>query len=118
MEPTERSVPEGPPADPDDWTDEQWIEWLKVTDAEAEAEAGAPPVTTLGKVTHSAGGQVIGQAMLGMANAIYGRHDDEIVVVAEGDGQPEPDEEFTVHVDTHHPERSTVVFRNAGEPPG
>lgn len=61
---------EGPPADPDDWTDEQWIEWLNKTGT-TDAEDVARPVTALGRIAHSSGGSVLGQAMLGMATAIY-----------------------------------------------
>jgi hypothetical protein len=60
---------------------------------------------------------VLGQAMLGMAYAIYGRRDDEVVIVAEGDSEPDEDEPFTVHLDPDHPERSSVVFHQAPKPP-
>lgn len=103
--------PDGPPPDPDDWTDEQWIEWLKKTDA-GGAEDVTRPVTTFSRITHSAGGSALGQAMLGMANAMYGRKDNEIVIVAEGSSQPDEDEPFSIHLDPEHPERSVVVFRS------
>lgn len=115
MEPLEPVLPNDPPVDPEDWTDEQWLLWLKATDADAQAEGDAPPVTPVGRIAHSTGGQLLGQAMLGMANAIYGRRDDEIVIVAEGDSEPERDEPFTVHLDPDHPERSSVVFRPASD---
>lgn len=102
--------PEGPPLDPDDWTDEQWIEWLKRTDGDAAADPNRP-VTALGRVARSAGGSALGQAMLGMANAFYGRERSEIVIMAEGNSQPDEDEPFAVHLDPDHPERSVVVFR-------
>jgi hypothetical protein len=102
---------DGPPPNPEDWTDDQWIEWLKKTDA-AAAEGATRPVTAIGRVTHSAGGSLLGQAMLGMANAMYGREDNEVVVVIEGRSQPDEDEPFAVRLDTEHPERSVVVFRN------
>ena len=117
MEPSDLAFPDGPPADPEEWTDEQWIAWLKATDASAAGEATAGPTTLGRRVAHSSGGQVLGQAMLGMAYAIYGRHDDEVVIVAEGDGQPDKDEPFTVHLDPDHPERSAVVFHPIAEPP-
>jgi hypothetical protein len=98
-----------PPDDPEQWTDEQWIEWLNSTDDEADPPA---PATPMGKVTRSSGGQVLGQAMLGMAQAVFGRHDDEVVIVDEGPGGPGDDEPFTVHLDPEHPERSTVVVRH------
>jgi hypothetical protein len=55
--------------------------------------------------------------MLGLAYAIYGRRDDEVVIVAEGDSEQGEDEPFTVHLDPDHPERSSVVFRPVSEPP-
>ena len=119
MDHDDSSIPVVPPADPEEWTDEQWIAWLNATDEDqviddlAEVETG--PTTLMGKVARSGGGQVVGQAMLGMAQAIWGTTKDEIVQIADGGGEPEPDEPFTVHLDPDHPERSTVVFR--AEPP-
>ena len=117
VEPPDAAFPNGPPADPEEWTDEQWLAWLEATDAPI-SEDPSRPVTAGGRVAHSTGGQVLGQAMLGMAYAIYGRKDDEVVIVAEGDSEDGEDEPFTVHLDPHHPERSTVVFRRVAEPPG
>jgi hypothetical protein len=106
--------PGQPPADAGAWTHDQWIAWLKATDAQlaaggATTETG--PATPMGRVTHSAGGQVLGTAMLGLTAAMFGRQDDEMVIVAEASGQPGEDEPFAVHLDPDHPERSTVVFR-------
>ncbi len=106
--------PSGPPADPEEWTDEEWIEWLTATDPE-EPEAERPPVTTGGRIVHSSAGMVLGEAMLAVGRVIFGRHDDEIVIVAEGKSEPEEDQPFTVHLDPEHPERSTAVFK--GERP-
>jgi len=98
----------GPPVDPEDWSDEEWLAWLRATDpADRPAER---PATTAGRLTHSAGGQVLGTAMLAMAQAIYGRRDDEIVVVVEGASEP-TGEDLEVHLDPDHPERSTAVVR-------
>ena len=108
-------MPSGePPPDPEDWSDEQWIEWLKRTDA-ADGEDVSRPVTAFGRIAHSSGGSVLGQAMLGMANAIYGRNDNEVVIVVDGSSQPDADKPFSVRLDPDHPERSVVVFRS--QPP-
>jgi hypothetical protein len=112
VESSDEMPPDGPPSDPDEWSDEQWIEWLKKTDSADAAEVR--PVTALGRVTHSAGGSMLGQAMLGMASALYGREENEIVIVSEGSSQPDEDKPFAVHLDPEHPERSVVVFRNRG----
>ncbi len=113
MEPSDEVPPEGPPTDPDDWTDEQWIEWLEKTDA-TDPEDVARPVTALGRIAHSSPGSVLGQAMLGMANALYGREENKIVVVADGSSQPDEGKPFSVHLDPEHPEQSVVVFRSRG----
>lgn len=113
MDPDDPAFPAAPPADPDDWTDEQWIAWLKATDAEAELESDSHPTTQMGRAVHSSGGQVLGQAMLGMAQAIYGRKQDDVAIVAEGPSEPDEDEPFTLKLDPDHPERSTVTFRNS-----
>ena len=103
------SVPE-PPPDPEEWTDDEWISYLEQSD-ETFSEAFTQPVEPLlGKVTKSSGGQIIGNAMVGMAQAIYGKDKTEIAIVSEG--QPASDDEpFKVTLDLDHPEDSTVVFR-------
>lgn len=97
-----------PPSDPESWTDEQWLTWLKATD---DADVGdAPPATVAFRVTHSAGGQALGDAMRGLASAMYGPKDEDLIIVSEAGGQPQDDEPFVVHLDREHPERSTAVF--------
>jgi hypothetical protein len=115
----DRAFPDGPPADPEEWSDEQWLEWLKATDngAPATTEQASRTVTTGGRIAHSAGGQVLGQTMLAVAQAVFGRHDDEVVIVAEAGSEPGDDEPFSVHLDPEHPERSSVVFKRPPNPP-
>ena len=96
-----------PPSDPESWSDEQWLTWLKATDVVDLDDAPTPIVS---RVARSAGGQVLGEAMKGLANAMYGPKDEEIVIVIEAGGQALDDEPFTVHIDREHPERSTAVF--------
>ena len=95
-----------PPSDPESWSDEQWLTWLKATDDVDLVDEPAPIVSRLARST---GGQVLGEAMKGLANAMYGPKDEEIVIVIEA-GQPLNDEPFTVHIDRDHPQRSTAVF--------
>jgi hypothetical protein len=97
-----------PPSDPESWTDEQWLTWLKATDN--QNDIGDAPATVSYRVTHSAGGQALGDAMRGLASAMYGPKDEELIIVSEAGGQPEKDEPFVVHLDRDHPERSTAVF--------
>jgi hypothetical protein len=100
-----------PPSDPNEWTDEQWLEWLKATDNvpfDGPEESISEAVI---RIVQSTPGQVIGQAMLGMAQAIYGRQKDEIVIVVEGSGETTDDEPFAVRLDFDHPGLSSVSFK-------
>lgn len=106
-----------PPSDPNEWTDEQWLEWLKATDEDPPDEAGEGISKVVQRVVKSTSGQVMGQAMLGMARAIYGRQDDDAIVVVEDAGEGVTDEPFAVRLDPEHPERSSVVFRTGPDSP-
>ena len=103
-----------PPEDPDEWTDDQWIEWLKATDEGVQSEVATDGATTMGKITKSTTGQMIGQAMLGLAQAMYGKPDDEVTIVVDGSSGPADDEPFAVRLDHDNPERSAIIFRPAG----
>ena len=104
-----------PPSDPNEWTDEQWLEWLMATDDVPFAEMEESISVVVKRIVQSTPGQVIGQAMLGMAQAIYGRQDDEIVIVVEGNGETTGDEPFAVRLDFDHPERSLVEFKRGSD---
>jgi hypothetical protein len=97
-----------PPEDPEEWSDEQWLEWLKATDepVDARQEELALPKR---RSTRAQG--ALGAAMLGLRNAIYGRPDDDVVIVAEGSGDPPTDDHHVLYLDPEHPERSEVVLR-------
>jgi len=109
-------VPESflqPPEDPDAWSDEQWLAWLEQTDAGDEAdEEEHPRVVARWRERPSA--MVLGAAMLGLRDAIYGHPDDEIVIVQDASGDPPDDGTPVVHLDPEHPERSEVVVRRPG----
>jgi hypothetical protein len=111
MEPVDSSNPESPPSDAEQWTDDQWLEWLKATDAQTATadEDASEPLSS--RITHSLGGQMLGQAMLGLAQVIYGQKQEEVVIVAEGNSEPEEDEPFAVSLNPEHPEQSVIVFR-------
>ena len=53
-------------------------------------------------------GGVLGSAMLGLEQALYGPRENEIVLVADADGMPEPD--FDVQL-TGDPAESYVVMK-------
>jgi hypothetical protein len=116
VEPTDPVLPPEPPTDAEDWTDEEWLDWLSATDAQFGPADPAPPARP--DRARRTGAQVVGQAMVGMARAIYGVEHDEIVIVAAGDDQPDADEPFSVTLDPEHPERSRVVFRDGPADPG
>jgi hypothetical protein len=111
MEYSEPLAPGEPPENPDDWSDEQWIAWLKLTDS-GPYTSDELPVSTLGsKLARSSSGQALGQAMLGLAAAIYGPKDEDQVIIVEGTSSGEDDEPFAVLLDFEHPEQSSVVFK-------
>ncbi len=105
---------DAPPLDPDDWSDEQWQEYLRVT---AEAEDDEPALADLDASFHrrakeSAGGAVIGAAMMGLQQALYGDlPKEDVVVEAESD---DPDRDRSVF-DPDDPSSSTISL--TPEPP-
>lgn len=114
--------PTQPPEDPDEWSDEEWLGWLEETDAcygESGADGEHPRVVARWRDRPSA--TVLGAAMLGLRDAIYGRPDEEVVIVQDAPGDPPDDDTPVVHLDPEHPERSEVVVRPAhgtGQGPG
>jgi hypothetical protein len=105
------------PAEPNEWTDEQWIEWLKATDEILLDEPEEPISEVVQRIVQSTPGQVIGQAMLGMAQAIYGKRDDEVVMVIDANGEGTDEEPFAIRLDFDNPERSYVKFKPDPKPP-
>lgn len=102
--------PVEPPEDPEEWSDEQWLAWLEALDEGAVPDEHAPRLARWRErpTTH-----VLGAAMLGLRDAIYGRPDDEVVVVRDASGDPPDDDEPELRLDPEHPERSQVVVRSA-----
>jgi len=117
MEPIDEPSPPVPPRDPEEWTDDQWLSWLTSTDGDEASEGRHDAETLAQRAANSAVGVVIGQAMMGMARAIYGHHDEELVIVADGNGPAHDDEPFSVHLDFDHPERSSVDFTTKPDRP-
>ncbi|MGA2970299.1 MAG: hypothetical protein ABSE75_10880 [Acidimicrobiales bacterium] len=109
MEPEPQTRPEGPPKDAEDWTDDQWLTWLKATDGEVTDAISPPSVAS--RVVHSTGGQMLGQAMMGLAIAMYGPKQEEVIIVAEGDGEPADDEPFTVKLNPDQTGKSIITFK-------
>ncbi len=111
MEYSDPLVPKEPPANADEWSDEQWIAWLKATDSGPYRDEELPVATIGSKLAKSSAGQALGGAMLGLAAAIYGPKDQDQVLIVEGASTPEDDEPFEVQLDFENPEQSTIVFR-------
>jgi hypothetical protein len=100
---------DGPPEDPESWTDDQWISWLEATDdpdAPTEHGAGHPRHWSRGRSA-----SMLGAAMLGLHEVIYGPHGNEIAIVVDAGGEPPGDDLPEVHLDPEHPERSEVIVR-------
>jgi hypothetical protein len=100
-----------PPIDPDEWTEEQWLAYLEELEA-ADGDQDDEPVTRVGRLARSTGGQALGSAMMGLAQAMYGVQQAEVVVEAEAPSGP-GDDDLQVTLDPDHP---TVVVRRRRRP--
>lgn len=96
-----------PPRDPEDWTDEQWLAWLEATDPGEDTDPGP----RLGAWRAHPVGSVLGAAMLGLHDAIYGRTDNEVAIVQEAGGDPPDEDLHDIRLDLDHPERSEIIVR-------
>jgi hypothetical protein len=100
--------PAEPPEDPEDWTDEQWLAWLEATDPVHDEPAPGP---RLAAWRDHPVGSVLGAAMLGLRDAIYGPVDNEVAIIQVAGGDPPNDDLHDLHLDPDHPERSEVRAR-------
>jgi hypothetical protein len=98
----------GPPADADDWTDEEWLAWLNANEEPSDAPGPRGPSREERPVLPQ---QLLAAAMKGMYRAIYGGEDDEVVEVAEASGDPPGPEPVELHLDPDHPDESVVIIR-------
>ena len=88
-----------PPDDPDDWSHEQWCEWLQAVEAEPEEEAPAR------RRSFGGGGSMLGAAMLGLEQIVAGRvAKPEITIEVEADGQ----DDGLVLIDPDDPSASVI----------
>lgn len=91
------------PPEGDDWSEEEWRAWL--ADAPADPETGrAHPLT---RAASSPSGTVLGAAMLGLEQAMYGRRP-EVQVVAEADADGL--DLGSVELDSADPRRSRLTL--------
>ena len=103
------------PENPEDWTDEEWLDWLAEGDAEERrrAESGEgkperPPLPSWRKRTIA--GQIVAASMIGVAEALYGKKEEPAIVI-EASGEPPGDEGFDVELDPDRPDESVVTIR-------
>ena len=92
-----------PPDDPDDWSEDEWITYLHDTELDnpADTRVFAPRLD-------SPAGQVMGAAMTGLFNAIYGEQaKPDVVIEAEANGK---DDGMKIDLDPDDPSSSTVVI--------
>jgi hypothetical protein len=91
-----------PPFDPDDWTDEQWMEWLRSTEISDDdyRPVYAPRL-------YSPAASVLGAAMVGLAKGMYGDIEKpEVVVEADAKGR---DDGIKIDLDPDDPSHSTIT---------
>lgn len=99
------------PGDAQDWSDEEWLDWLAATDAVVasaeppDADEGPPSWRRAGMGT-----QILAAAMTGLAEAIYGPREKPAVVV-DASGDPPGDGALELTLDPDRPEHSVVVIR-------
>ena len=100
---------EGPPLDADDWSEDQWQQWLNHVDNQAdETDALVRPRPK------SAGSAILAAGMLGLERALYGKSPKpEIVIEAEADGH----DDGTVVLDLDDPAGSQISFIRRRQPP-
>lgn len=98
-----------PPLDPEEWTDEQWLAWL----AEQDDAEGVPsrhddaPAPT----PRSLPAELLGGAMRGLAEALYGPRRRDVEIVSEAPGDPLDDDPLELHLDREHPAESKAILR-------
>jgi hypothetical protein len=100
-------VAEEPPEGSDDWTEDQWREWLAA--APPDPDTGhAHPLT---RAVSSSGGSVLGMVMSAVDEAIFGeRRKAEIVAEVPGDSLDEGD----LELDRDDPARSHISLDRDG----
>lgn len=96
-------VAEEPPDDAEDWTEEQWREWL----AHAPEDPDSGRAHPLSRAVRSSGGTVLGSAMLGLDRAIFGERP-KVEVVAEAEASGADDGDLDLDLDDPAASRITL----------
>ncbi|HJR26818.1 MAG TPA: hypothetical protein VJ804_15175 [Acidimicrobiales bacterium] len=96
-------VAEEPPEGADDWTEDQWREWLAAAPPDPDTGRAHP----LTRAVSSGGGSVLGAAMSAVDEAIFGeRHKAEIVAEVPGDALDDGE----LALDLDDPSRSRIAL--------
>jgi hypothetical protein len=88
------TVAEEPPEDPDDWTEEEWLDFLERAPRDPDTGRAHP----LTRVASSPSGVVLGAAMLGLDQALYGERP-KVEIVAEADANGADDGDLALDLD-------------------
>jgi hypothetical protein len=110
----------GWPSDPEQWSDEQWLAWLRETDGlpaeEAEPGRDGPgelepdPEPEESWRHKGVGTQIVAAAMIGLAEALHGPREKPAIVI-DASGDKPNDDGLDLQLDPDHPEQSVVVVR-------
>jgi hypothetical protein len=103
-----------PPPDEDDWSDDQWLAWLR----ETAGDDPAPPPGTVARrpPSRSFGLTILAGGLIGVQEALYGPREEEPTLVVEA-REPGPDE-MEVHLDEDDVAASWVRMPPEGRHPG
>ena len=86
-----------PPLDEDDWSDDQWLAWLRESAGDDPEPPAAPSRVARRGPGRSIGMTILAGGLIGVQEALYGPRDEEPTLVVEA-GEPGPDE-MEVHLD-------------------
>jgi hypothetical protein len=95
-----------PPEDPESWSDEEWIAWLEETDTEPDDDG-----VEYAPKPRSPGATMLGNAMVGLHDIIYGQEHRDVTIVEEAAGEPLEPEAVDVDIVPDDPDASTITVR-------
>ncbi len=71
------------------------------------------PERAIDRLARSAGGSVMGNAMVGLAKGmgLHRPQEETVQIRAADEPEPDPDDPIQVHIDPDHPENTRIVYR-------
>lgn len=102
-----------PPDDPEEWSDDRWIEWLRASD-DSPDDGIRPPAR--GSWSPGRSGSVLAGALWGLHEALYGPREDRTFIEASADTLQGPDG-LSVHLNEEDPRRSWALLHSKSETP-